>query len=213
MKYLLIIFSFLLFSCTKEVVVNNNVANKQKEVILALWDSLTAWYWVQESENYPFKLQKILNDNWYNYLVINAWVSWDTSQNVLSRSSLYLEKNPKIVLLVIWWNDWLRWISTDELKKNIISIINTFPKSKIVLWWMDIPANLWIDYRKKFRDIYKEIANENKNIYFLEYFLEDVSWNQKLNIEDHIHPNSLWYDIVVKNLYDFLVNNKIISKK
>ena len=179
MKYIILIFSLLLFWCSSqnEIIKNEVKEIPKKEVILALWDSLTAWYWVEELDNYPSKLQKILNEKWYNYEVINAWVSGDTSENVLSRASLYLEKDPKIVLLVVWWNDWLRWLSTEDLKKNIISIIKTFPNSKIVLWWMDIPANLGIFYRSDFKKVYSEIAKENKDIHFIEFF-----WEKQANI-------------------------------
>lgn len=212
MKYLLLFLSLLLFSCWN----NNSEVNKiqkpeEKKIILCLWDSLTAWYWVQENENYPYKLQKILDDNWYNYLVINAWVSWDTSQNILSRASLYLDKKPNIVILVAWWNDWLRWLSTTDLKNNILGIVNIFKGSKVVIAWMDIPLNLWLQYKSDFKKVYSDISNENKNIYFLKFFLDWVAWKQELNIQDMIHPNSFWYDIIVKNLFDFLKENKVIE--
>lgn len=217
MKYIVLFFTLFLFSCSFSndeniEVKSENINNTKKEVILSLWDSLTAWYWVWEDENYPYKLQNILDENWYNYEVINAWVSWDTSANVLSRASLYLEKNPKIVIIVVWWNDWLRWISTTDLKENILGIIDIFPKSKIVLWWMDIPVNLWIKYRQDFRNVYTEIANEKKDIFFIEFFLDWVAWKTSLNIDDMIHPNSAWYDIIVKNLFKFLQEKEIITK-
>lgn len=204
----------ILFSCSSDdILIKNeeNLESKQKQVILALWDSLTAWYWVAESENYPSKLQKTLDEAGYNYEVLNAWVSGDTSANVLSRASLYLEKNPEIVILVVWWNDWLRWLSTSDLKQNILQIIDTFPNSKVVLWWMDIPANLWIAYRNEFKKIYKEIASERKEIYFLEYFLTSVAGKSQYNISDMIHPNSSGYDIIVWKLFYFLEYNKILE--
>lgn len=215
MKYILLLFSFFLFSCSTSVVEENTqetTQSAQKEVILALWDSLTAGYGLEESESYPSQLQKKLDEEWYNYEVINAWVSWDTSANLLSRADLYLEKNPSIVLLVVWWNDGLRGLSTSDLKQNILSIIDTFPDSKIVLGWMDIPANLWISYRNDFKKIYSEVAEERKNIYFLEYFLEWVWWKSQYNISDMIHPNRDWYEIIVGNLMKFLEKNKIITK-
>lgn len=208
---------FFILSCWKDKVIFDDKAvdkiDKKEKIILSLWDSLTAWYWVDIQDNYPSKLEKKLSDLWYDYKVINAWVSWDTSSNLKSRVSLYLDKNPEIVILVIWWNDWLRWLSTTELKENINFIIDSFPKdTKIVLWWMDIPANLWIKYRNDFKQVYKDISKENKDIYFLESFLDWVAWNSKLNISDRIHPNWLWYDIIVSNMYDFLEKNKILTK-
>ncbi len=215
MKYIFLLFSLFLFSCNTENqndIISETIEIQQKEIILALWDSLTAWYWVEESENYPTQLQKKLDEYWYKYEIINAWVSWDTSANLLSRSSLYLEKKPSIVILVIGGNDGLRWLSTVELQQNIWKIIDTFPDAKIVLGWMDIPANLWISYRNDFKKVYTEIANEKKDIYFLDYFLEWVWGKKEYNISDMIHPNRDWYKIIVENLVKFLEKNNIITK-
>lgn len=215
MKYIFLLFSLFLFSCNTENqndIISETIEIQQKEIILALWDSLTAWYWVEESENYPTQLQKKLDEYWYKYEIINAWVSWDTSANLLSRSSLYLEKKPSIVILVIGGNDGLRWLSTVELQQNIWKIIDIFPDAKIVLGWMDIPANLWISYRNDFKKVYTEIANEKKDIYFLDYFLEWVWGKKEYNISDMIHPNRDWYKIIVENLVKFLEKNNIITK-
>ena len=94
-----------------------------------------------------------------------------------------------------------------------MSIIDTFPdNTKIVLWGMDIPINLWLKYRNDFKNVYKEISKEREKIYFLPYFLEWVWWNPNFNIDDNIHPNSQWYDIIVQNLYDFLIKNDVLTK-
>lgn len=213
----ILVMSLLLFSCSiKETSINNEPEKieEKSKTILALWDSLTAWYGVGENENYPYKLEKKLNDEWYKYNVINAWVSWDTSANLKSRAGLYLKNKPEIVILVIGWNDWLRWLSVLDLKKNILDIIDLYEKNwvKVVLWWMDVPTNLWSNYRESFKKIYKEIADERKNIYFHEYFLDKVMWDKLLNIEDMIHPNSIWYDIIAEDLYTFLYENDLLSK-
>ena len=217
-KFFLVFLSLFIFlSCSKNPSVEKedlweNIIVKQKTII-ALGDSLTAWYWVELSENYPTKLEKKLLENDYDYKIINAWISWDTSAWLKSRVSLYLEQNPEIVIIVIWWNDALRWLSTVDLKSNILSIIDTFPdNTKIVLWGMDIPINLWLKYRNDFKNVYKEISKERENIYFLPYFLEWVWWNPNFNIDDNIHPNSQWYDIIVQNLYDFLIKNDVLTK-
>lgn len=215
MKYILLLFPLFLVSCwtqRDDIHSTSNTSYQKKEVILALWDSLTAWYGLQESESYPSQLQKELSDEGYNYDVINAWVSWDTSANLLSRASLYIEKNPSIILLVIGWNDGLRGLSTWELKQNILSIIDIFPEAKIVLGGMDIPENLWISYRNDFKKVYSEIASERKEIYFLEYFLEWVWGDPQYNITDMIHPNREWYEIIVENLMNFLEKNKILTQ-
>lgn len=214
----LLILIFSLFWCSKNTTLNQDESFTQtwniQKTILALWDSLTAWYWVLEQENYPYKLKQTLQENWYNYEIINAWVSGDTSDNVLSRVDLYLDNPPDILILVVWWNDWLRWLSTENLKLNIQKIISKFDikKTKIILAWMQVPNNLWEKYSLDFKKVYEDIATENKNIYFYPFFLDKVELNPELTISDNIHPNSKWYDIIVKNLYDFILKNNILTK-
>ncbi len=217
MKYIILFLSLFLFSCSN--IENNNISNEAKKeetiqkTILSLWDSITAGYLVWENENYPYKLQELLQKNRYNYKIVNGWVSWNTSDDLLSRVDLYLDLNPDILILVIWWNDWLRWLSTQNLKQNILDIISKFDKNKtkIILSWMDIPLNLWEKYRSDFKQVYKDISSENKDIYFQDFFLQDVAGIESLNNSDKIHPNSKWYDIVVKNLYDFMIKNNLLK--
>lgn len=217
MKKIIIFLCFLfLLWCSDSNTKNNsntqNSSNTNTWVILALWDSITAWYWVDRQDNYPSMLEKKLSNNWFNYKVINAWVSWDTSKQLKERADLYLDKNPDIVILVIWWNDWLRGMSLEDMKNNISDIIDIYWNKTIVLWWMDIPINLWLKYRSEFKDVYTQLAKEKKDIYFIPFFLKDVAWKSSFNLPDRIHPNKDWYNIVVDNLYDFLLDNNLLKK-
>lgn len=214
MKKILIILSLLLFySCSEEKINEVKTENtSEKPVILALWDSLTVGYWLEKEDSYPAQLEKKIQEKWYNYEIIFAWVSWETSVQIQERAWLYLEKKPEIVILVAWWNDWLQWLRAEEIKKNLLEIIHTFKDSKVVLWGMDVPLNLWWEYREKFKNVYLEIAKEEKNIYFLEFFLEWVAGKKELNLEDKIHPNRAWYKIIVDNLYKFLEKNNLLHK-
>ncbi len=216
-KIILFILLLFLVSCsqTTEIVVekNPNMEIRNKKIV-ALWDSLTAWYWLQEEESYPSKLQKKLQENWYNYEVINAWISWDTSDWLLSRAQLYLDTKPELVILVIGWNDWLRWLPTTKLEENILKIIDIYEESwvKVILWWMDVPLNLGLSYRNDFKEVYKDVADKKDKVEFFEFFLDWVAGKEEYNLDDMIHPNSNWYDIIVGNLYEFLDKNNIITK-
>jgi len=220
MKKIIIFISFLfIFSCSNSDIITSNDSNKNEDiiksytwVILSLWDSITAWYWLDISYSYPSQLSDLLKENSYNYEVINAWISWDTSKQLKDRSMLYIEKNPDIVIIVIWWNDWLRWLELAQMKNNIQDIIDLYSDKKIILWWMDIPVNLWLKYRNDFKNVYKELANENPDIYFIDFFLEWVAWDISLNLNDRIHPNKEGYSIIVNNLYNFMLKNNLLNK-
>lgn len=216
---IIIFLSLFLISCgnNKEVISeNNNVVNKTEEkIILSLWDSLTAWYNLDISKSYPSQLEKKLQDKKYSYKIINAWVSWDTSEWLLNRIWLYDDIKPYIYLLNIWSNDWLRRLDVNNMKNNIREIINHLKKlnkdTKIVLFWMKLPINYWVEYSNNFAKIFKDLADENK-LYFYEFFLEWVARDIKLNLNDWIHPNEKGYNIISNNILNYLEEEKILEK-
>lgn len=207
----------MLASCTtaESTQENSQEINVQQKTILALWDSITAGYNLDISQSYPAQLEKLLQDNKYNYKIINAWVSWDTSQNLLDRIDLYADTQADIYLLTIGGNDALRRMDLQNLKQNIQEIIDTIysqnPEAEIVLSGMQIPINYGLSYANNFKKLYSEIAEEN-NLEFYEFFLEDVAQKSDLNLSDGIHPNEKWYAIIAQNLFDFLKKEKIISQ-
>ena len=207
---LTIISLFLLASCwNEEISEKTQVLETKKDFkILALWDSLTAWYNLDINESYPVQLENLLNKSSNNFEVINAWVSWDTSKNLLSRIKIYND-DYDIVLLNIWWNDWLRSLSLEDLKWNIQKIIDNFSSTKIVLFSIDLPINYWSIYRNKLKQVYKEISEQN-DIYFYWLFFKWINYNTDF-LSDWLHPNKNWYKIISKNIYDYLLKNNLIT--
>lgn len=217
MKKILIISLLLLFSCqnesSSESVITNNESTKK---ILAIWDSLTAWYNLSLEKSYPLQLEKLLNNKEYGYEVINAWVSWDTSKQVLDRLDIYLDEDewiPEIAILVAWANDWLRWSSLVELEKNLNLIIDKLEEKniKVILWWMQVPPNLWLFYTNNFKKLYSKIAKK-RDLHLIDFFLEWVAWDRSLNLDDWIHPNEEWYSIISNNVLEFLIENNLVKK-
>jgi acyl-CoA thioesterase-1 len=216
MKKVLLIICLFLASCwanNEEKISENQKEAKEQKTILALWDSLTAWYGLNIEASYPSQLENILQEDWYNYKVINAWISGDTSKWVVERLSLYEDLDLDLVILVIGANDGFRGNSIEDLKKNIITTVGTFKKqwAQVILWWMDIPLNLWLSYRSSFKKVYQEVA-KSEDVPLIDFFLEWVAWDRSLNLPDGIHPTQEWYTIVVNNLYNFLVRNQLIKK-
>jgi len=151
--------------------------------------------------------------NWYNYTVVNAGISGHTSWQTLAR--LWNYDTPDILILQIWWNDGLQNKSLIEMKQNLNSIIDYYKEKdvEIVLSAIPIPPIHGFKYSREFKNVYSEIAKERKwEIYFYDGFLDGVWWVSKYNQSDKIHPTSEWYRIITDNLYDFLLDEDIISK-
>ncbi len=92
---------------TAEKKANNKVDKKppaqivsDKPKIVAFGDSLTAGFGLAEKESYPYLLQERLKADGYNYEVVNAGVSGETSIGGLERIDWVLEQeNVQILIL------------------------------------------------------------------------------------------------------------------
>ena len=87
------------------------VLSKEKPVILAFGDSLTAGFGVKEEESYPAKLQLKIASAGFPHKVINAGVSGDTTAGGVRRIRWLMKHEPEIVILALGANDALRGFS------------------------------------------------------------------------------------------------------
>lgn len=91
----------------KPLVTPQIVSSKPK--IIAFGDSLTAGFGLSEKESYPYLLQQRLKADGYDYEVINAGVSGDTSMGGLERADWVLDQEKvEILILELGANDLLR---------------------------------------------------------------------------------------------------------
>lgn len=181
--------------------------NVEFKKIVAVGDSLTAGYGVLESESYPFLLEQMLKNNGYNYQVINAGVSAETSSGTASRIDWILTLDPDIVILEIGANDGLRGIDTSLVKSNIDTIVEKLKSKDVVvlLAGMKMVWNLGPLYVKQFNSIYPYVAKKH-DVVFFPFFLEDVATKTSHNQGDGIHPNAAGYIEITDNIYPYVLD-------
>jgi acyl-CoA thioesterase-1 len=180
--------------------------------IVALGDSLTAGYGLDEEQSYPALLQKKLNDEGYQYRVINAGVSAETSSGTLARIEWILTMNPDIVILETGANDGLRGLDPQLVEDNIREILQILESRQVtvLLVGMKMVMNLGPLYVEKFNSIYPELAEEF-DVELMPFFLEDVAMKTELNLADGVHPNEKGYQLITENIYPYVV--KVIEKR
>ncbi len=174
-------------------------------VIVCMGDSLTAGYRVDESEAYPALLAERLRQEGYDYEVINAGVSGETSSGALARLDWMLTLEPDIVILETGANDGLRAVDPSLTRRNIEAIVTRL-KAKgviVVLAGMQMVRNLGPAFTKAFGAIYPEIAAAQELI-LIPFLLEGVAGEPGLNQPDGIHPNPEGYRIVAANLHPYV---------
>ncbi|MCY7346716.1 MAG: arylesterase [Pyrinomonadaceae bacterium] len=180
------------------------VSDKPK--IIAFGDSLTAGFGLAEKESYPYLLQERLKADGYNYEVINAGVSGETSLGGLERIDWVLEQdNAQILVLELGANDLLRGLPVAKMKENLETIIKKAQAKnvKILLCGMLAPPTMGAQYQREFVAVFPDLASEYK-LAFLPFVLEGIALDPKLNQADGIHPNAEGSKVLTANVYKAL---------
>jgi len=177
-----------------------------KPKIVAFGDSLTAGFGLLEKESYPYLLQEKLRADGFDYEVVNAGVSGDTSIGGLERIDWVLEMdNVEILVLELGANDLLRRMPVANMKKNLAQIIEKAQakKVRVLLCGMLAPPNVGAQYQRDYQMVFPDLASEYK-VDFLPFLLESVALNKDLNQADGIHPNAEGEKIMTENIYKAL---------
>ncbi len=180
--------------------------SSDKPKIVAFGDSLTAGFGLAEKESYPYLLQKKLEAEGYNYEVINAGVSGETSLGGLERIDWVLEQeNMQILVLELGANDLLRGLPVIKMKENLSTIIKKAKAKniKVLLCGMLAPPTMGASYQREYTNAFPNLASEYK-VEFLPFLLENVALNRDLNQADGIHPNAKGAVIMTENIYKVL---------
>ncbi|WKN30225.1 arylesterase [Porifericola rhodea] len=217
--------SLTLFSCsqksaeTQEQATTSSQKNEENDedktndgdnkVILFFGNSLTAGYGLEPEEAYPALIQKKLDSLGYDYQVVNAGLSGETTASGNSRLEWVLERQKvDIFVLELGANDGLRGIPTEETDKNLRAMINKVREVnsdiQIILAGMMVPPNMGPEYAARFQKLYPSIA-EQENVKLIPFLLENVAGEKELNQSDGIHPTAEGQRIVANNVWPLLL--------
>jgi acyl-CoA thioesterase-1 len=177
------------------------------KIVLVLGDSVAAGYGIDISQAFPARLQEKIDAKGWNFKVVNAGQSGDTSAGGLGRMDWLLKNRVDVLVLELGANDGLRGAAAEVTKKNLQAIIDRtkqkYPKAKIVVAGMKVPPNMGSDYGRRFESIFPEVAKKNKAA-LVPFILEDVGGVEKLNLPDGIHPTAKGHEIVAANVWKVL---------
>jgi acyl-CoA thioesterase-1 len=181
-------------------------ATAQERVIVAFGDSLTAGLGVPADQTYPALLGDRLRREGYEYKVVNAGVSGDTTAGGLRRVDWALRLKPEIVILELGVNDALRGQNLTSVRSNLDQLVARFQGAgaRVLIAGMRLPPNYGTPYAEDFRRLFGEVARA-RNAPHIPFFLDGVGAVPRLNQPDGIHPTAEGYAIVVEHLWPFLV--------
>jgi len=177
--------------------------------ILALGDSLTAGYGLSRKQAWPALVAEKMRAAGYEFEIVNAGSSGDTTSGGLRRLPAILRAHKKIdiFLLELGINDAFRGVPIEQIRTNLQAIIDQvrgrYPNASIVVAGMQLPNVSSDDYVGAFGGIFRAVAEKN-HATLIPFFLEGVGGDPALNQWDGVHPNAAGQRVLADNVWRVL---------
>jgi len=178
-------------------------ADKTPENILVLGDSLSGAFGLDTDEGWVALLQQKLTTQNYEYRVINASVSGDTTRTGLSRIQSALKMHaPSIVIIALGGNDGLRGLPFSEIENSLADIIQRCKAhgSQVLLIGVRLPPNYGPVYNQKFTELYQRLS-DSYQVPLVEKMLHNVAEDRELMQADGMHPKAEAQPQVMENIW------------
>lgn len=190
------IFLFLLLSATAGT--TYATAN-----ILVFGDSISAGYGLARDQGWVELLRARLTLEHFDYKVINASVSGETTTGGKARLGAALSQfQPHIVIIELGGNDGLRGGRIDAMRDNLAAMIAECRRrnSRVLLVGMQVPPNYGNDYREKFRLVYDTLA-KTQHVPQVSFLFEGFGDDRSLFQPDGIHPTAAAQEKILNNVW------------
>jgi lysophospholipase L1-like esterase len=164
-------------------------------VVLAFGDSLTFGTGANEDESYPVQLEKLIGRR-----VVRAGVPGEVTAQALARLPEALDEHaPRLVLLCIGGNDFLRRLGTPQAEANVRQMVQLARSRGVEVVLIATPEPGWSLTPPGF---YAAIAEEF-GIPLEAAVLAEVLRDSALK-SDPIHPNARGYRVIAERLAEHL---------
>ncbi|WP_420407812.1 arylesterase [Hoeflea sp.] len=175
--------------------------------IVGFGDSLMAGYGLNGSEGFPARLEATLKDRGHNVEITDAGVSGDTTSGGLARLDWSIPEDVDGVILELGANDALRGLPPEKTRENLEAMITRLKERgiEVLLAGMLAPPNLGEDYEARFNAIYPELA-EKHDVILYPFFLDGVTGNPDLLLDDGMHPNANGINRMVDGILPYAEN-------
>lgn len=177
--------------------------------IVALGDSLTAGYGLSRQQAWPALVAEKMRAAGYEFEIVNAGSSGDTTAGGLRRLPAILRAHKKIDILILELgiNDAFRGVDLSQIRENLQAIIDQtrarHPNVAIVVAGMQLPGYANEDYLSAFGAMFASVAKKNRAT-SIPFFLEGVAGDPALNQWDRVHPNAAGQRVLAENVWRVL---------
>jgi acyl-CoA thioesterase I len=129
--------------------------------------------------------------------IVNMGIPGDTTADVLKRLSRdVLERDPRVVVIVIGGNDFLRHIPKEETLSNIRRIVEQIKATgaRVIL----VGTSRFV-YDVEYQEIAKELE-----VIFVPHVMDRILYSKNL-MADRVHPNDKGYVVFANTIEPYLI--------
>ncbi len=161
--------------------------NSPGHAIICFGDSLTEGVGASAGEDYPAQLSRQLR-----LPVINSGRRGDTTADALERLPRdVVGKNPRLVIVLLGGNDFLRRVPLPETRRNLIAIVEGIQQSGAMVALAGMRLGVFTD---EYASLFEEIAEQLGALY-LPGIMKGILSDAKLK-SDAVHPNAMGYRLI-----------------
>jgi len=169
-------------------------------------DSISAGYGIQREQGWVELLAQDLYQAEYDWRVINASVSGETTGGGLSRlPGVLAEHAPAIVIIELGGNDGLRGYPVARIRDNLTQMADMVSAAGAVplIVSMRIPPNYGPRYTRAFDAVFGEVAEQSGAV-LVPFLLDEVALDPELMQNDGIHPTALAQPLLLDAVWPYL---------
>jgi acyl-CoA thioesterase I len=181
-------------------------AAPKRMTVLVVGDSLSAEYGLARGSGWVALLEKQLNLEKRNAVVVNASISGDTTSGGRSRlAALLRQHRPTHVILELGANDALRGLPLGMTQTNLTEMAKAAKAAgaAVVVVGMQMPPNYGRKYADDFYKMFAAVA-KSENAALVPFLLKDVAdapRAEALFQADRIHPNAQAHPAMFNNVW------------
>jgi len=175
-------------------------------VLLVVGDSISAGFGLAAGEGWVNLLATKLKAGSYNYNVVNASISGDTTAGGRARlPNLLKQHRPAIVIIELGGNDALRGGDLATARANLDAMVATAQTAgaKVLIVGMQLPPNYGAAYVRDFSALFSDVAKTRKTAvvpFVFNGFGDDLSQFQG----DRVHPTAAAQPRILANVWPVL---------
>lgn len=161
------------------------------ETIICFGDSLTEGVGAGAGGEYPSVLSRLIG-----FPVVNAGRRGDTTAQALERlPEAVLNRNARLVVVLLGGNDFLRQVPRQETRKNLEEVVRRIQASGAMVVIAGLRLGLFTD---EFSPIFEETAKKFGALY-VSQVMKGILNDAKLR-SDSIHPNGAGYGLIAERI-------------